>query len=112
MERFDEGKSVAAIRSELKDEYAEYLEDEDDGPIFWLALSQAQWECGQLQPDVLARALNIITTGKGLERWEEAGDETFEERKQELTQFAWLLIQPNPSPRVRGESGSEEPGTT
>jgi|SRR5580700_1364549 hypothetical protein len=102
MERFEEGMSLVEIRSELEVEYAEYLDDEDDMPVFWLAIARAQWECGGLQADVLAAVKHIIDSGTGLERWEEAGEAALQERREVLKEFAALLDEPNPRPRVKG----------
>ena len=52
--RYDAGETVAAITRALHRTYAEPRSDLDEGPVFWLALAQAQWECGALDPAVLA----------------------------------------------------------
>ena len=47
--------------------------DEDEGPIFWLALAATQWEYGALDERVKKRALAIIDSGKDSSLWTEAG---------------------------------------
>ena len=49
-------------------------EDEDDGPVFWIALAALQLDAGALQRAVVERAnLAIPAT---LERWREDADST------------------------------------
>ena len=107
MERFDAGMTPAGIRKELESDYADGIEDQDDGPLFWLALAKAQWECGRLQSDVLAKVSAIVTTGEGIALWQESGAVLLEERKQALTMFLDLLGKPNPHPRKRGDYTAE-----
>src|SRR4051812_17581053 len=52
----------------------EDLADEDDGPVFWLALAAAQWQCGRLEARVKTRALKTIANGSSLGRWSEEGN--------------------------------------
>ena len=55
MDKYNDGVDHAAIREVLEEDFADYLEDDDDGPVFWIALALAQWECGVLAPDVQER---------------------------------------------------------
>lgn len=61
-----------AFRTMLR-EWTESIADDDDGPVFWLALAATQWEYGRLNPRTKLQALKIIDQGKGLDRWAEAG---------------------------------------
>ena len=94
MERFEAGVEPAAIRAELEESYADGLEDMDDMPSIWLAIAKAQWECGHLQPDVLAKVSEIITSEESLGLWEEGGEALLKERKQVLTTFLEQLRKP------------------
>jgi hypothetical protein len=47
-------------------------EDEDDGPIFWIALAALQLEARALDPDVPRRAADAIEPNIG--RWREEAD--------------------------------------
>lgn len=85
--KLDAGMKPADIRVALEEEFANVLEDKDDAPSFWLALAKAQWECKRLQPDVFAKASEIVKTGADLGRWEEAGEMALKERKQALERF-------------------------
>jgi hypothetical protein len=103
MERFDQGIAPEDICAELEDEYADTLGNVDDGPAIWLALALAQWECGQLEPDMLAKVSEIVASGVELERWKE---EWRDKRKQALAAFL-EQISPNPHQRRPGQ-GDEE----
>src|SRR5262249_32527133 len=41
----------------------------DDGPVFWLALANLQWQFGRLDESVKAKALELIDSGEALKRW-------------------------------------------
>lgn len=70
-EHIGDGLSPEAATSKLKEDYASSLGDQDDAPVFWLALASTQWTLGKLLPEVLAKALKVIDDGKDLARWEE-----------------------------------------
>src|SRR5688500_11461602 len=44
--------------------------DDDEAPVFWLALAATQWEYGRLRRDVKERALAVIAQGDA--RWQGA----------------------------------------
>ncbi len=79
-------------------EWKELLDDEDDGPVFWLSLAAAQWQFGRLEARVKARALKIITDGSSLGRWsEEGGAAALRQRKAVLEKLGARLRSPQPS---------------
>ncbi|MBA2276576.1 MAG: MarR family transcriptional regulator [Chloroflexia bacterium] len=82
-----EGLSVPAATQRVREEYAEILDDPDEGPVVRLALAGLQLEQGALQPGAQREALAVIDQGQGLDRWEEAGEESLAERKQVLEAF-------------------------
>lgn len=55
----------AAIRTVLEAENAVLLEDSSTTPLFWLALARAQWECGVLEADILAKVSHLVQHGAG-----------------------------------------------
>jgi hypothetical protein len=102
MERLDAGESFKEIRAALEQEYADALEDPDEGPVFWLAFAKAQWESGALQPDVLAKVEGIVESGSDLERWEEAFDESdYGRRKAVLKRFLKTIQTPRSARHIR-----------
>ena len=80
----EDGLTVKEATQRVIEAYQEVLEDEDEGPVVYLALATLQLEQDELQPEIRKKALEIIETGKGLARWEEAGGEELAERKQVL----------------------------
>jgi hypothetical protein len=99
MRRFNLKMSHRQIVEELGREYADQLADEDDGPIVWLAIAKAQWDCGALWPGILDRVREIIEQGQGLNRWAEAGDRELARRCKALSAFLARLQTGNPRPR-------------
>ena len=90
-------KELSATDRMIRD-YAEYIEDEVDGPVFWLALAVAQWELGRLESRVADKALKVISTGADLLRWE--GSEGAAERSKVLEATKVQLLSPQcPAPR-------------
>ena len=99
MDKYNDGIDQAVIRTALEEAFADYLQDDDDGPAFWLALALAQWECGFLEPDIHARVSELIKSGSMLERWEEAGAAKVRQRQQVLVRFLEKISQPSKKPR-------------
>ena len=65
------GMSNEEALEELIECNEELIEDEEIGPLFWLALADTQWKYGRLTAEVKEKALEVINSGKDLERWEE-----------------------------------------
>lgn len=82
-----DGASVVEATKQVLDELKPMAEDEGVFPVILLALAALQVEANQLQPDVRAQALDIISTGKGLKHWEELGQANLEQRKATLERF-------------------------
>lgn len=86
-EALENGMSVGAATEQVLDEYEEYLEDTDDGPIVWLALAALQLERDALQPRVRREALAAIESEEDMERWEESGEDLHAERRRVLDEL-------------------------
>jgi len=101
MEAFNVKVPADEIMRELLNEHPSDIDDEDDdeGALFWLAVAKAQWDCGHLQPDVVARVRRIVEEGLGLENWEYEGPKVLAKRKAKLAAFLEAIQQPNPKPR-------------
>src|SRR4051812_28049419 len=65
------GGSVAHATAVVLREWSEAFEDENDGPIVWLALAALQLDRGQLQGRVRNEALAVIDAGNNQRRWDE-----------------------------------------
>ncbi len=101
LRRYNEGEEHRAILAALMTEHDDGLTDLDDGPVFWLAVAKAQWECGALGRQVLARVRRIVREGQGLERWEDAGPQLLKKRQAALAKFLETIAQPKAKPRRR-----------
>jgi hypothetical protein len=95
------GMTVAAATRETMEEFEDYLDDEDDGPIVVLALAALQWERGKLQERLKKKAIAILESGQGLERWEDEGEPTLTERRQVYESLRQQLLSPPPAPPRR-----------
>jgi hypothetical protein len=86
---------------QLRKEWKALLADEDEGPVFWLALAATQWQCGRLEARVKARALKIIANGSSLGRWSEQADaQALLRRKAVLEKLDARLRSPQPRPQT------------
>jgi hypothetical protein len=79
----------------ILDEY-QYL-DADEEHVLWLALAAAQTQVGRLDEAVKARALDVISTGRGLELWADAGERELARRKAVLAKLGLKLTGPQPA---------------
>ena len=72
-ELITDGLDDAEATPQMLANWAGQLQDHDDGPVIWLALAVTQSKLGRLDPDIAARALEILNAGADLDRWAEAG---------------------------------------
>lgn len=83
-EYIEDGLDINEATERILEEYQEEIEDEDNGPTVYLALASLQMERGELREDIKKTALDIIENGKGLEVWEESGEDELKNRKNVL----------------------------
>jgi len=50
-----DGNSLGDATAFVRRKFSDALDDEDEGPLFWLALADMQWKYGDLDPSVLLR---------------------------------------------------------
>lgn len=112
MERYDEGQDTGDIQEELLESTSDYVQDI---PTFWLGLAQAQWECGCLDGEVLARVERIIATGADPDPKQWLLEEDRAERRSALGRFLQQIQVPREQPRPRTKRRvyvpAYEPGT-
>jgi hypothetical protein len=66
-----DGVTVDAATEKLAAEYLGEMDDDDDEvSVFWLALAVTQWQLGRVHEPTRLRALQIIESGRELERWD------------------------------------------
>ena len=54
------GQQADAIVRTLNASFAHVIADPDEGPLFWLAVAQAQWECSGVTPEVRKHVEEIV----------------------------------------------------
>lgn len=92
------GKCVADVTEDVKTRFAAEITDTDDGPLFWIALADAQWTYGGLEPQVLRQVQEDFDSGRGLDRW--TGDtRALTGRREALEKFIGKISQANPRPK-------------
>lgn len=87
-----EGMTVKEATKQILQSFEDVLEDEDESPIVYLALAALQLEKGTIQKNIKKKALQVIESGQGLERWKEAGDELLVQRKEILDELKSSLV--------------------
>jgi hypothetical protein len=93
-----DGSSGPAATNQLLRDWRECIDDEDDGPVFWLALAATQWDCGRLEKRVKGRALKIIDDGSSLAGWSEGDDpRMLKKRQAALAKLRDQLQSPQPA---------------
>ncbi|XFA99359.1 hypothetical protein ACAG96_01965 [Candidatus Izemoplasma sp. B36] len=67
--------------NKMMNDNLELLDDDEDGPIFWLVLLDTQWNLGRLTPIVKEKALDLIKKQFKKEYYPSSIDGDIEERK-------------------------------
>jgi hypothetical protein len=109
LDLFNRGGSPTDIRERLSEQFAEILGDKDEGPLFWIAIAKAQWDCGQLEPISLSNVRQIVTEELGLDLWADAGESLLRRRKTVLRQFLSTIETPNARPRTPRQAIKRKP---
>lgn len=64
--------------------------------VFWLALAVTQWKHGRLEDFVKEKAVQVIESGKDLDRWKEEYPNNARKREQYLEKLKAKLLLPQP----------------
>ena len=102
------GMSNEEALEELIECNEELIEDEEIGPLFWLALADTQWKYGRLTKEVKEKALEVINSGKDLERWEK-DKKLYEKRKKVLEELRERLNTKQPEEKKVRKMTFERP---
>lgn len=101
-ELIEDGVEDAEATQHVLEHFREYLDDEDDGPVAWLALAISQSQIGRLAPEVRDKALSVIEAGADLERWSH-DPKTLEQRRVVLAKARSQLLDAQPKrKKLRG----------
>jgi hypothetical protein len=103
IDSYNEGLSVSEITKKLIDDNQETINLPEDATNFWFAIATAQWECEELDKDILARVEKIIQTGEDLRVWKEldASPTDLKAREKVLSKFLAKLQTSKDKPRKR-----------
>ncbi len=110
-ERYNDGQNVKEISVKLLADNQETIADPNDCNNFWFALAKAQWECKQLDNELLKRVKQIIETGADLEVWRQldADKKDVAKRKIVLDKFLEELLSERPKAKARKKKTIREP---
>ena len=79
----EKGKTNEKAIKEMLETFEEEIEDEDEGPIFWLVFADVLWNYGRLTEEIKKKAIEEIESGRDLVKWEQEAKE-YEQRRKEL----------------------------
>lgn len=91
-EALDDGLSAKKATSLVLEIFEDVLTDNDEGPIVFLTLAAIQLEKGKIQENIKKKALNIIETEAGLERWNSIERDELNKRKEVLNDLRFKLL--------------------
>ena len=89
-------QSVEGATAALLANFAEDLEDVDEGPSIWMALADGQWKYGKVDANLLAR---LRADGFALERWQDAEASVRKIRQQKVAEFVERVSSANKNPK-------------
>lgn len=99
-ESIENGVDPADATSRLVAKYGGPTSELDEDAGFWIALAAAQVQTGRLQPDVKARAVEVIDAGGDLGRWADAGAAQIARRTRALAALRAAILGDQPPPTV------------
>jgi hypothetical protein len=92
------GRGVPDATAAVKSRFAEALKDDDDAPLVRIALAEAQWTSGALDPEVLKQVQDDFASGRGLSLWE-ADPRGLARRRAALEKFITKIQSANLRPK-------------
>lgn len=95
----EDGLDNEAAYQKILSQYSEIKNDPEDGPVFWMVLSDIMWDLGKLTDEVKEKALYHIDAGNDVAKWEAESKEKAAKRKQVLEKLKEKLESPMPKER-------------
>lgn len=92
----EDGLDNEAAYEKMLSRYSEIKDDPEDGPVFWMVLSDLMWDLGKLTEEVKEQALYHISAGQDVARWEEESREKATRRRKVLEKLKNKLESPMP----------------
>ncbi|MGA2255884.1 MAG: hypothetical protein ABSG53_14655 [Thermoguttaceae bacterium] len=96
-ELIGDGLTASQAVEKLMGEFASSLDDDDEMPVFWLALAAVQWQLGRVEEGTKQNAIQIIDSGRDLQRWDVPSDR--DKRAKVLNRLKVKLLSPPPLPK-------------
>jgi hypothetical protein len=96
IDRIGNGQTPAAATRAMFTGWKDAFADPEDGPVMWLALAEAQWDLGRLQPPVLKQARRVLRDGSGLGTFD---GKWLVKRRAELERLEAKLARKLPAPK-------------
>ncbi len=96
VDRLKAGYTNIEATKETIDRNMDFIQDEDEGPLFWFALADTQWKYGRLLEEVKEEAIKHIKSGKNLEIWKQENEKQYKKRKMVLEELEERLNSPQP----------------
>ncbi len=96
VDRLKAGYTNIEATKETIDRNIDFIQDEDEGPLFWFALADTQWKYGRLLEEVKEEAIKHIKSGKNLEIWKQENEKQYKKRKMILEELEERLNSPQP----------------
>lgn len=92
------GNSISEATEAVRSRFATEMLDDDDGPLFWIALADVQWTYGGLDPQIRNRVHDDLDSGRSLVAWTE-DQRALSRRRGALEKFITKIGQTNPRPK-------------
>ena len=108
---YNEEHDVKVITANLISDNQELINEPEDCNNFWFALAKAQWECKELDQNILERVRQIIESGKDIEVWKrlDAQEKVLKKRQVVLDKFLKLLLSERSKPKARKKKIIKQP---
>ena len=92
----EDGLDNESAYKKILSQYSEIRDDPEDGPVFWMVLSDVMWNLGKLKEEVREKALYHIDAGNDVAKWKAEGKEKATQRKHVLEKLKEKLESPMP----------------
>jgi len=110
-EQYNKGGLPDNISKNILEDYKEILEIKEERNSLWFALGLAQWETKSLDPMVLSKIENIVSTGEELKIWLELGadENDIKKRRIAIDKLLEKLKSSRPKAKTRRKSKLKTP---
>lgn len=100
---YNNGGNPVDISTQIKIDFSEILENDEEKHEFWFALALAQWETKCLDFNVLNTVEDIISNNSDIKLWENLGapNSDLKKRKVALNKFLVQIKSERPKPKLR-----------